>query len=101
MFVNRHLNTMGLDLLRLSAAQLQTMLKDGKVTSEQLVETYLNQIDAHNIEGACLRAVISTAPRAEVLCKARELDTRRKEEGPIGPMHGIPVIIKVCSTTVV
>lgn len=53
---------MGLNLLRLSAAQLQTLLEDGKVTSEQIVDTYLNQIDTHNIEGAGLLAVISTAP---------------------------------------
>ena len=92
---------MGIDLLRLPAAQLQILLNDGKVTSEQLVDTYLNQIDAHNIEGACLRAVISTAPRAEVLCKARESDTRRKEGGLLGPMDGIPVIIKACSANTV
>ena len=94
MFVNRHLNTMGLDLLRLSAAQLQTLLKDEQVTSEQLVDAYLDQIDMHNIEGACLRAVIQTAPRAEVLCEARESNMRRKEGGLLGPLDGIPVIIK-------
>ena len=95
MFVSCHLNIMGLDLLRLSAAQLQNLLKDGKVTSEQLVHTYLNQIDTHNMEGAGLHAVISTAPRAQALCKARESDTRRKEGRLLGPMDGIPIIIKV------
>ncbi len=89
---------MELNLLHLSAAQLQTLLEDRKITSEQLVNLYLNQIDIHSFKGACLHAVISTAPRAQVLCKARELDARRKERGPIGPMHGIPVIIKACST---
>ena len=95
MFASRHLNTMGLDHLRLSAAHLQALLKDGKVTSEKLVLTYLNQIETHNIEGACIYAVISTAPRAQAFCKARESDTRRKEGGLLGPMDGIPIIIKV------
>ena len=96
--VKRDLDLMGFDLLRLSAAQLQTLLENGRVTSSELVNLYLKQIDKHNHKNARLHAVISTAPRAQVFRSARELDARRKEGGPIGPMHGIPVIIKACST---
>ena len=90
---------MELDLLRLSAAQLQTLLEDGKLTSERLVGVYLDQIDRHNYKGACLHAVISTISRQKAVKEARKLDRERsrrmRENRPRGPLYGIPIIIKV------
>ena len=90
---------MELDLLRLSAAQLQTLLEDGRLTSERLVSVYLDQIDRHNYKGACLHAVISTISRRKAVEEARKLDRERsrrmREKIPRGPLYGIPIIIKV------
>ena len=42
-----------------------------------------------------LHAVIETAPRPDVVELARQLDQERAKTGPRGPIHGIPIIIKV------
>ena len=96
---------MELDLLRVSAVQLEFLLEDGRLTSERLVGEYLDQIDRHNYKGVCLHAVISTMSRHKAVQEARKLDKerlrRKKENIPRGPLYGIPIIIKVpCHDTV-
>jgi amidase len=75
-----------------SIAELQAMMTSGEQTSEGLVSLYLQRIDAVDRGGPGLNAVIQTNPDA--LAIARELDRERKEKGPRGPLHGIPVLIK-------
>lgn len=86
-------------LLKISAAELQNLLKDGTLTSERLVGVYLDQIDRHNHKGARLHAVISTIARQKAVQEARKLDKERlrlkSKKIPLGPLHGIPIIIKV------
>ncbi len=87
------------ELLKVSAAQLQILLEDRRLTSERLVGMYLDQIDRHNYKGARLHAVISTIARQKAVKEARKLDKERlrrmRENIPRGPLHGIPIIIKV------
>ena len=64
----------------------------GKATSESLVKLYLERIDEIDRSGPGLNSVIQTNPDA--LAIARDLDRERKEKGPRGPLHGIPVLIK-------
>ncbi len=73
-------------------AGLQEMMTSGKETSESLVKLYLERIDKIDRGGPGLNAVIETNPDA--LAVARELDRERKEKGPRGPLHGVPVVIK-------
>ena len=73
-------------------AGLQEMMTSGQATSESLVTLYLERIDKIDRRGPGLNAVIETNPDA--LAIARELDRERKEKGPRGPLHGIPVLIK-------
>jgi amidase len=72
--------------------ELQDMMASGAATSESLVSLYLQRIDEIDRSGPALNAVIQTNPDA--LAIARELDRERKEKGPRGPLHGIPVLIK-------
>jgi hypothetical protein len=88
---------MDLDLLRTSAGDLQALLSSGQLQSTDLVAAYLDQIERHNHNGMKLHAIISSAPREEALEYARRLDAERSQTGPRGPMHGIPVIVKVIS----
>lgn len=85
-----------LNLLDLSAADLQDLFKAGTTTSVQLVEQCLAQIEQHNHKGMKLNAVISTRPRKDVLEEAHKLDVERQEKGSRGPLHGIPLLVKVC-----
>ena len=68
------------------------MMTAGKETSESLVKLYLERIDRIDRGGPALNAIIQTNPDA--LAIARELDRERKEKGPRGPLHGIPILIK-------
>jgi len=73
-------------------AGLQEMMTSGAATSESLVLLYLERIDAIDRGGPGLNSVIEINPDA--LAIARELDRERREKGPRGPLHGIPVLIK-------
>ena len=79
-----------------SAAQIQEWFQQGELTSVDVVTAYLDQIEKHNIKGLGLHAVIEIAPRQLVLKQAKTLDDERTSQGSRGPMHGIPVLIKVC-----
>jgi len=83
------------DLLTLIAAELQKLLTEKKVTSVDLVELYLAQIEKHNRNGMKLHAIICTAPEPNVFRLARTLDEEREDGNLRGPMHGIPIIVKV------
>src|SRR6476659_5424935 len=69
--------------------EMQKAMKDGKVTSRQLVEQYLIRIALYNSQ---LNAVITVNPKA--LEEADRLDRERKAGKIRGPLHGIPVALK-------
>ncbi|MEL6381449.1 MAG: amidase family protein [Cyanobacteria bacterium J06626_18] len=64
----------------------------GALTSEGLVNLYLNRIDAYDDAGPALNSVIATNP--DVLDIARALDIERQTSGPRSPLHGIPILFK-------
>ena len=73
-------------------AELQAGLQSGAHTAVSLVEAYLSRIDELNHRGPALCAVIEVNPDAAALAAA--LDAERKEKGPRGPLHGIPILLK-------
>jgi amidase len=80
------------ELEEVTIAQLQEGLRSGKHTSVELVEKYLARIDEVNTKGPQLRAVIEINPDAHAIADA--LDAERKQKGPRGPLHGIPILLK-------
>ncbi|PVH86312.1 amidase signature enzyme [Cadophora sp. DSE1049] len=82
------------DVLTTTAADLRALLEDGSTTCVALVETYLAQIEKHNHAGAKLHAMISLAPKDQLLAIARGLDEERSAGKARGPLHGIPIIVK-------
>ncbi len=73
-------------------AGLQEMMESGKATSEKLVALYLGRIEAIDRGGPGLNSIIEVNPDALEI--ARSLDRERREKGPRGPLHGVPVVIK-------
>jgi len=69
--------------------EMQKAMRDGRVTSRQLVEQYLVRIALYN---SALNAVMTVNPKA--LEEADRLDRERKAGKLRGPMHGIPVALK-------
>jgi len=75
-----------------SIAQLQEALNSSRFSSVQLVEKYSERISQIDKAGPRINSVLELNPDA--LSIAAELDRERKEKGPRGPLHGIPILIK-------
>lgn len=80
------------DVMEKSIAELQAAMTAGVVTSRELVSAYLARIDAYDRNGPRLRAIILVNPHA--LDDADALDRERRDRGPRGPLHGIPIVVK-------
>jgi amidase len=89
------MSTPPFDVLTATASELQNRLKAGTLTSVEIITTYLAQIEKHNHDGAKLNAMISVAPREFVLKVAENLDRERSAGKIRGPLHGLPIIVKV------
>ena len=76
----------------ITIADLQDAMKSGKYSARSIATKYLARIDQIDKQGPALNSVIETNPDA--LSIADALDKERKEKGPRGPLHGIPVMIK-------
>jgi amidase len=72
--------------------QLQEQMNAGKLTSRVIVEWYLKRIEEIDENGPKLNSIIELNPDALTIADA--LDAERKEKGPRGHMHGIPVVLK-------
>jgi amidase len=66
--------------------------KAGRLTARLLVRAYLDRIEAFDRNGPKINSVISINPKA--LEEAEALDAAYKKSGPVGPLHGIPVVLK-------
>ena len=76
----------------LSLADIASAYTRGRLTSRGLTQEYLDRITALDRHGPGLGAVLETNPRA--LDIAAELDREYHAQGPRGPLHGVPVLIK-------
>ncbi len=73
-----------------TVTELQDGMRSGKFTSHSITEKYLARIG--EIDKQTINSVIEINPDALAIAEA--LDRERKEKGPRGPLHGIPVLIK-------
>ncbi|MEP7010227.1 MAG: amidase [Acidobacteriota bacterium] len=73
-------------------ADLQHRMEQGSETAHSIAAAYLDRIERLDRSGPTVNAVIEVNPDALGLADA--LDMERKEKGPRGPLHGIPVLIK-------
>jgi amidase len=66
--------------------------KSGRLTARQLVQLYLDRIEAYDKKGTGINSIITVNSKA--LEEADRLDAAFRTSGPVGPLHGIPVILK-------
>lgn len=71
---------------------LQSLMEQGDLSSQTLTEFYLARIEEIDRSGPYLNSIIEINPQAVEIAVA--LDEERKTQGPRGPMHGIPVVLK-------
>ena len=67
-------------------------MKSGRLTSHQLVQLYLDRIAAYDKSGPKINCIITLNPKA--LEEADRLDAEYKKAGFVGPLHGIPILVK-------
>jgi amidase len=73
-------------------ADIHAAYRDGSLTARQLVQMYLDRIEAYDKKGPSINSVISLNP--EALEAADRLDEALKSSGFVGALHGVPVLIK-------
>jgi len=81
-----------LQLVEASVPELQQALRTKLITSEQLVQMYLDRIAAYDKVGPTLNAFIHL--NANALEEARARDRDRHRGRAHGPLFGIPVLLK-------
>src|SRR5256885_13462901 len=75
-----------------TVTQLQAEMADGRLTSVKLTQFYLDPIAALDQSGPNVNSVIELNPDALQL--AQSADSRRAKGKVIGPLDGIPVLLK-------
>lgn len=83
---------MSFEIVEATIPEIQAALESGEITSKQLVLMYYERIADHDKNGLTLNSVLEINPDA--LFIAESLDVERSLQGPRGPMHGIPVLLK-------
>lgn len=79
-------------IVEASVAQIHAAYRAGTLTARALTQQYLDRIDAYDGRGPMLNSIITVNPKA--LEDADRLDAQFKKSGPVGPMHGIPILVK-------
>src|SRR5918999_5673701 len=74
----------------LSAAEAARRIRDGILTSEELVQGCLEQIRALEPRVQAWQFL----DEEHALAQARALDERKRNGEPLGPLHGVPVGVK-------
>jgi amidase len=78
--------------LEASVAQLQAQMASGRLTSVQLTRAYIQRIHKLDSSGPGVNSVIELNPDA--LTIAHNLDVMRSQGKVLGPLHGIPLLLK-------
>lgn len=77
----------------ISIEELEAAYTSGKATAHGVTQAFLDRIAKYDQKGPALGAIIMVNPHA--LDEADRLDAALKSTGkPIGPLHGVPVLIK-------
>lgn len=76
----------------LSIGALQAAMAAGRLSAVDLVRAYLARIAAYDQHGPVLNAVLALNPRAQD--EAQVSDAQRRHGAPLGPLHGIPILVK-------
>jgi Asp-tRNA(Asn)/Glu-tRNA(Gln) amidotransferase A subunit family amidase len=77
----------------LSIADIHTCFAQGLLTCTELTQRLLQRIARYDKQGPCLNALLTLNPHA--LDTARHKDREyRSNPAAVGPLHGIPVIVK-------
>src|SRR5213594_720872 len=75
-----------------SVADIHAAFSKGTLTARSLTQQYLDRIEAYDKRGPTLNSIVTINPRA--LEDADRLDAQFTRSGLVGPLHGIPILVK-------
>src|SRR5712672_1020757 len=75
-----------------SIDDIQTAIRSGRLTARQVVQSYLDRINAYDKQGPTINSVLTINPNA--LAEADRLDAAFRTSGLVGPLHGIAILVK-------
>jgi amidase len=75
-----------------TVAELQSEMAAGRLTSEELTGAYIRRVFALDQGGPGVNSIIELNPDA--LAMARQADALRRRGHVLGPLHGIPILLK-------
>lgn len=76
---------------QLEAHELAALIRNGRLSAREATQAHLDRMDAVN---PALNAVVHTYP-AQALVDADAADAMQRRGEPLGPLHGVPVTIKI------
>jgi amidase len=79
-------------LLAGTLPEIADALRGGEISAEELVELYLLRITQIDQSGPNLQSVLTRNP--DIIQQARALDEKRAAGEPLGPLHGVPILLK-------
>jgi Asp-tRNA(Asn)/Glu-tRNA(Gln) amidotransferase A subunit family amidase len=80
------------DITEATIDDIHVAYEGGELTCRELVEAYLDRIEAYDENGPALNAIVTVNPNARA--RADELDAAFDESGFVGPLHGVPIVVK-------
>jgi Asp-tRNA(Asn)/Glu-tRNA(Gln) amidotransferase A subunit family amidase len=80
------------EIVETTIAAIHAAYKSGSVTTRQVVQAYLDRINAYDKQGPTINAIITLS--ATALADADKLDAAFARSGMVGPLHGIPILVK-------
>ncbi|WP_368658739.1 amidase family protein [Metabacillus halosaccharovorans] len=80
------------DPFEMSISEISEALNRKEITSEELVEIYLERINTYDQQGPKINSIISINKQA--IKTAKQLDKEREKSGTRGKLHGIPIVVK-------
>ena len=79
-----------IDIFSLSVEEMASKIKEGKLTSVDICEKYIERINKFEKDVKAW----AHFDKKILLEKAEHADEHRKSGKPVGPLHGVPIAIK-------
>jgi Asp-tRNA(Asn)/Glu-tRNA(Gln) amidotransferase A subunit family amidase len=80
------------NVVEATVADIHAAFQAHTLTAHQLLQMYLDRIAAYDKKGPAINCVISLNPKA--MEEADRLDAAFAKSGFVGPLHGIPILVK-------
>ena len=89
MLVNKEKGGIKVSLINKDISQLIELMESNEISSEELVRECIANIENETMDSSIYQLIL----KDDAINKAREIDKKRKNKEPLGPLAGIPFVI--------